>query len=154
MVLKVYIFVILIILFICHFMKRNAKIRKHNELLQREQFSNYLETRTFEVIDKYEERRGLKPTKYFLKLKSMKRKEEYIETLEVTLGTFLKTKLNETKNYDIYGVYGSSEVLLIDKSENKDFFFDEVRVLVITEGVLLAAIACLIICFFFIEIFV
>ena len=115
MVLKIYIFIILVILFICHFVRRNAKIRKHNELLQREECAEFLETRTFEVIDKFEEKRGLKPTKYFLRLKSVKRNEEYIETLEVTMGTFFKTKLNENKVYDIYSVYGSSEVLIIDK---------------------------------------
>lgn len=154
MILKIYIFAILIILFICHFVRRNAKIRKHNELLQREHFSNFLETRTFEVIDKYEEKRGLKPPKYFLKLKSIKRNEEYIETLEVSMGTFFKVKLNEIKNYDIYGVYGSSEVFLVDKAEDKSLFFDEVRVLLVTEYVLLAVMACLIVYFFFIEIFI
>lgn len=151
MVLKIYIFIILVILFICHFVRRNAKIRKHNELLQREECAEFLETRTFEVIDKFEEKRGFKPTKYFLRLKSVKRNEEYIETLEVTMGTFFKTKLNENKVYDIYSVYGSSEVLLIDKSKNKSFFFDEVKVLLVTEYVLLSILACLIVSFFFIE---
>ena len=153
MVLKIYIFVILVILFICHFVRRNAKIRKYNELLQREQSSEFLETRTFEVIDKFEEKRGFKPTKYFLKLKSMKKGEEYIDNLEVSMGTFFKTKLNETKNYDVYGVYGSSEVFLIDKSNDKSLFFNEVQVLLITEYVLLSILACLIIYFFFIELF-
>ncbi len=154
MVLKVYIFVILIILFICHFMRRNAKIRKHNELIKREQFSEFLETRNFELIDKYEEKRGLKPTKYFLKLKSVKRGEEYVEVIEVSLGTYLKSKVGDIKAYDIYSVYGSSEVLLIDKSQNKSVFFDEIRVLLITEYVLLSILAGLIVYFFFIEIFI
>lgn len=154
MVLKVYIFIILIILFICHFMRRNAKIRKHNELIKREQFSEFLETRNFELIDKYEEKRGLKPTKYFLKLKSVKRGEEYVEVIEVSLGTYLKSKVGDIKAYDIYSVYGSSEVLLIDKSQNKSVFFDEIRVLLITEYVLLSVLAGLIVYFFFIEIFI
>ncbi len=151
MVLKIYIFIILVILFICHFVRRNAKIRKYNELLQREECAEFLESRTFEVIDKFEEKRGFKPTKYCLRLKSVKRNEEYIETLEVSMGTFFKTKLNEVKVYDIYSVYGSSEVLLIDKSKNKSFFFDEVKVLLVTEYVLLSILACLIVNFFFIE---
>lgn len=151
MFLKVYILVIIIILFLCHIARKKTEIRKYKELINKEDNIKFLETRTFEVIDKYEQKniKKISPTKYIIKLKSTKWKEVYEETLEVSWGTYLKTKIGEKKNYNVYSQLGSNEIILIDeKNENKKgFFFDEVKILLISEYILIAAIALAIIFF-------
>ena len=72
MFLKIYLIIILIILFICHFFRKKTEIRQYKELINKENNIEFLETRTFAVIDKYE-RSNIKkfsPAKYIIKLKS------------------------------------------------------------------------------------
>lgn len=153
MVLKIYIVIIIVILFICHFFRKKTEFRKYKELLQREENSEFLEIRSFKVIDKYEKSNFNKfsPPTYIIKLQSVKKKEVYEEELKVSLGTFLKTKIGEIKDYDVYTVFGSNEVMLIDRSEKKHFFFDEIKVLLFSEYVLIIMLAVLILTFFIIQ---
>lgn len=155
MVLKIYIFIILLILFGCHILRKTIEIRRYKQLLKDEKNSEYLETRSFKIIDKYERSnlRKFSPPTYIIKLVSIEKKENYEEELEVSLGTFLKSKIGEIKAYDVYTVFGSNEVLLVDKENKKDFFFDEIKVLLYSEYVLIAILAVFIIVFLIIEIF-
>ena len=153
MVLKIYIIIIVCILFICHFFRKKTEFRKYKELLHNENNSEFLETRSFKVIDKYEKSNLEKfsPPTYIIKLQSTKKKEFYEDELEVSLGTYLKAKIGEIKDYDVYTVFGSNEVMLIDKTQKKHFYFDEVKVLLFSEYVLVAMLAVLILTFFIIQ---
>lgn len=155
MILKFYIFLILLILFSCHVFRKTIEFRKYKQLLKDEHNSEYLESRSFKIIDKYEKSnlKRFSPPSYIIKLQSVERKESYEEELVVSLGTYLKTKIGEIKSYDVYTVFGSNEVLLVDKKEKKHFFFDEIKVLLFSEYVLIAILACLIIIFLLIELF-
>lgn len=156
MELKIYLFIVFTILFICHFIRKEIEIRKYQELLNNEDRFTFIEERAFTIVDKYEisNIKKFSPPSYYLKLKSERKKEDYEEELKVSMSVFNKAKIGEKRNYKIYSIYGSNEVFLIDSKTKKNFFFDELKVFIYCEYVCLAAIACMIVYFLFIELFV